>query len=136
MKKARIILITLSSYSFYIKTEFLRSLLRIKGVQWERPLLTSVLIQMISHSKAQVCLGTKFATLYCLLSNNSEYLKFDISLKCIYFNPFHATDLFLYPLKTSEKKRFSDVFRVMRKNDDNVNIIVIFSLNSVSDKRT
>ena len=26
-------------------------------------------------------------------------------------NPFHATNLFLYPLKTSEKLWFSDVFR-------------------------
>ena len=26
-------------------------------------------------------------------------------------NPFHATGLFLYPLKTSEKQRFSEVFR-------------------------
>ena len=28
-----------------------------------------------------------------------------------YLNPFHATDLFWYPLKTSENQRFSDVFR-------------------------
>ena len=27
------------------------------------------------------------------------------------FNPFHATDVFWYPLKTSENQRFSDVFR-------------------------
>ena len=27
------------------------------------------------------------------------------------FNPFHATRLFLYPLKTSENVLFSDVFR-------------------------
>ena len=31
------------------------------------------------------------------------------------FNPFHATGLFLYPLKTSENQRFSDVFRGYRK---------------------
>ena len=31
------------------------------------------------------------------------------------FNPFHATNLFLYPLKTSENLRFSDVFRGYRK---------------------
>ena len=29
-------------------------------------------------------------------------------------NPFHATGLFLYPLKKSEKQRFSDVFRGYR----------------------
>ena len=31
------------------------------------------------------------------------------------FNPFHATDLFWYPLKTSENQRFSDVFREYQK---------------------
>ena len=30
-------------------------------------------------------------------------------------NPFQATGLFLYPLKTSENQRFSDVFRGHRK---------------------
>ena len=30
-------------------------------------------------------------------------------------NPFHATALFLYPLKTMENQRFSDVFREHRK---------------------
>ena len=30
-------------------------------------------------------------------------------------NRFHATGLFLYPLKTSENQRFSDVFRCYRK---------------------
>ena len=30
-------------------------------------------------------------------------------------NPFYATYIFLHPLKTSEKKRFSDVFRGHRK---------------------
>ena len=33
----------------------------------------------------------------------------------IIVNPFHATDLFLYPLKTSENQRFSDAFRGYRK---------------------
>ena len=31
------------------------------------------------------------------------------------FNPFHANDLFWYPLKTSENQRFSDVFREYQK---------------------
>ena len=30
-------------------------------------------------------------------------------------NTFHATGLFLYPLKTSENQRFSDVSREYRK---------------------
>ena len=33
----------------------------------------------------------------------------------IYINPFHATKLFWYPLKTSENQRFSDVFRGYQK---------------------
>ena len=33
----------------------------------------------------------------------------------IIINPFHATDLLLYPLKTSENQRFSDVFRGYQK---------------------
>ena len=32
-----------------------------------------------------------------------------------YINPFHASDLFWYPLKISEKQRFSDVFRGYQK---------------------
>ena len=31
------------------------------------------------------------------------------------FNAFHDTGLFLYPLKTSENQRFSDVFKRYRK---------------------
>ena len=31
------------------------------------------------------------------------------------FNPIHVTCLFLYPLETSENKKFSDVFRGFRK---------------------
>ena len=30
------------------------------------------------------------------------------------FNPFHVNVLFLYPLKTSENHRFSDIFRGLR----------------------
>ena len=31
------------------------------------------------------------------------------------FNPFYATDLFRYPLKTLENQRFSDVFRGIKR---------------------
>ena len=37
-----------------------------------------------------------------------------LSLVHEYFNPFQANDLFLYPFKTSEKKRFSDILMVYR----------------------
>ena len=33
-------------------------------------------------------------------------------------NPFHATGLFLYPLKTSGNRWFSDVFRGYRKRPE------------------
>ena len=33
-----------------------------------------------------------------------------------YFNPFYATDLFWYPLKTSENQRFPDVFRGIKRD--------------------
>ena len=37
--------------------------------------------------------------------NNGLIKKSDVFVKC--FNPFHATDLFLYPLQASENQRFS-----------------------------
>ena len=50
---------------------------------------------------------------------------YELALKLVYqenkstlkelLNPFHATDFFLYPLKTSENHGFSDVFRGYRK---------------------
>ena len=33
----------------------------------------------------------------------------------LFLNPFHVTDLFRYPLKTSENQRLSDVFRGYQK---------------------
>ena len=38
-----------------------------------------------------------------------------IALLKLIINPFHATDLFWYPLKTSENLCFSDVFRGYQK---------------------
>ena len=35
--------------------------------------------------------------------------------KTVLINPFHATGLFLFPLKTSGNQRFSDVFRGYKK---------------------
>ena len=35
--------------------------------------------------------------------------------KLFYINPFPGTGLILYPLKTSEDQRFSDIFRRYRK---------------------
>ena len=40
---------------------------------------------------------------------------FDNDLVTLTLNPFHATDLFLYPLKSSENQTFSDDFRGYRK---------------------
>ena len=40
---------------------------------------------------------------------------FDINALKTFFNPFHAIGPFLYPLKKSENKRFSDIFRMYKK---------------------
>ena len=60
---------------------------------------------------------------WIIRNNNSEYLKnwtwlfheikkiINLCLRWLHFNPFHATDLFWYPLKTSENLWYSDVFR-------------------------
>ena len=47
----------------------------------------------------------------CKLKEHKTFIKPPGNL----LNPFHATDLFLYPRKTSENLRFSDVFRGYRK---------------------
>ena len=47
-----------------------------------------------------------------------SYKKGCISLWFCFFNPCHATDLFLYPQKTSKSRRFSNVFRGCRKTSD------------------
>ena len=39
----------------------------------------------------------------------------NMTLYSAFINPFHATDLFWYPLKTSENLWFSDVFRGYQK---------------------
>ena len=45
------------------------------------------------------------------MQRSDEYLESDTVAKlCDSVNPFHATDLFWYPLKTSENHWFSDVF--------------------------
>ena len=41
----------------------------------------------------------------------------------IYFNKFHATALFLYPLKTQKNRRLSDVFRGYRKGPLTWNVL-------------
>ena len=50
-------------------------------------------------------LSLQFLLFYVLLLSESGHLTVD---------PLHATDLFLYPLKT-DNHRFSDVFRGCRK---------------------
>ena len=65
--------------------------------------------------------------------------KFDVDLQKIFafffeskettpfsFNPFHATDLFWYPLETSENLWFSDVFRGYQKRSVVWNELMIF----------
>ena len=42
------------------------------------------------------------------------------------YNPCHATNLFLCPLKTSENQKFSDVFRRYRKRPVTQNELMLF----------
>ena len=44
-------------------------------------------------------------------------------------NPFHATRLFRYPLKTSENQRFPDVFRGYRKRPVAWNGLIVILIN-------
>ena len=48
---------------------------------------------------------------------------------CRRFNPFHATDLFWYPLKILENQRFSDVFRGYQKRSAAWNALITTELN-------
>ena len=59
------------------------------------------------------------------LPNDCRYqpLK-SVSIKV--FNPFHATDLFWCPLKTSENLWFSDVFRGYQKRSVAWNGLIVF----------
>ena len=43
------------------------------------------------------------------------------------FNRFHVTGLFLYPLKTSENQKFSDVCRVYRKKSMVLNGLIFWN---------
>ena len=51
------------------------------------------------------------------------------------FKPFHATDLFWYPLKTSENLWFSDVFRGYQKRPASGNGLISFALQDMKLKQ-
>ena len=50
---------------------------------------------------------------------------------CRYFDPFHDTDLFLHPLKTSENLRFSDVSRAYKKRSVALNGLILIMYLSI-----
>ena len=52
---------------------------------------------------------------YVFRAIKTKHLEKRVKFKNHWFNPLHATGLFLYPLKTWENQRFSDVFRRHRK---------------------
>ena len=56
-----------------------------------------------------------FRGLLCSVDNN-DITEFIEPTWNIFNNIFHATTLFLYPLKTSENQRFSDVFRGIERD--------------------
>ena len=51
--------------------------------------------------------------MFCTFATKFNSLEMPVEISI--FNPFHATDLFQYPLKTSENQRFSDVFQGVLK---------------------
>ena len=53
-------------------------------------------------------------SIFYLIVKTSENHQFKLCMTVFFFNPFHAIGLILYPLKTSENQRFSDVFREYR----------------------
>ena len=55
-------------------------------------------------------------------------------LRYIYINPFHATGIFLNPLKTSENQRFSDVLSGYRKRPvkNMKNMLILFHISPLS----
>ena len=70
---------------------------------------------MSSYRNQSVDLQSKSIFLYNVnLAFNESILPGNWKKKFM-VNPFHATDLFLYLLKTSENQRFCDVFRGYRK---------------------
>ena len=86
------------------------------------------LCQSLCFNKAQPCNLIKKDAKNTFLQNTSGrlllqfnflWISFEFttpfSVKPIFSNPFHATDLFWYPLKTSENLWFSDVFRGYQK---------------------
>ena len=86
------------------------------------PSFNIIFFVLINHMLGQTLwkILNNVLVLYYTLCNFYNILIFFILQKyfnrAVYLlNPFHATGLFLYPLKTSEKLWFSDIFRVYRK---------------------
>ena len=68
--------------------------------------------------KSKILLGTPIGK-SCSLASTSVFFFAELNRKYCElhyrFNPFHATNLFLYPLKISDKQTISDVFKGDRK---------------------
>ena len=73
-------------------------------------LITTLLIIIFNYSGVNISIGGRTIRQDNAISNIKCYFVF-----ALFLNLFYATGLFLYPLKTSENQRFSDVFRGYRK---------------------
>ena len=69
--------------------------------------------------------------LHYLFVNLLSYYNILHKLNKKFLDPFHATDLFWYPLKTSENQRFSDVFRGYQKRSMTWNGLIAFLVNPI-----
>ena len=55
--------------------------------------------------------------------------------RTLLINPFYATSLSLYPLKTSENQRFSDVFRGVQKETNAIKWVTALQMLQIFDLR-
>ena len=74
-------------------------------------------IQLHWTMTSPICLTcfSNFKFAHAHKQNLKKPLLMRIQVNFAFFNPFHATDLFWYPLKTSENQTFCDVFRDYQK---------------------
>ena len=79
-------------------------------------LLNKPILKYFENQADKTFASSRFTCLIIFLSpinmRRNQKLK---ALPISQLNPFHVTDLFWYPLKTSENQRFSDVFRGYQK---------------------
>ena len=70
-----------------------------------------LILNCLSHRKQRTKIGSSFRSWFDIYVGVPQASVLGAIILNIFINPFQANVLFLYPLKTSENLRFSDVFR-------------------------